>query len=153
LTTKLPKVRLDGDPQHAGFHFRAAQEVASNGKQNTYYLRPDGRGKVGETRNWDAKKPDPRTVDLPWNAMSFVVGGKRYTVLRVVHPANPRPSRGSERDYGRFGDYCEYDLTPDKPLHLRYRLWVQAGEMTVEQCQAIAAAFRTPPAASWESPR
>jgi hypothetical protein len=153
LTTKRPKVRLDGDPQHAGFHFRAAQEVASNGKQNTYYLRPDGKGKIGETRNWDAKKPDPRTVDLPWNALSFVVGGKRYTVLRIVHPANPGPARGSERDYGRFGDYFEYDLTPDKPLHLRYRLWVQCGEMTVEQCKALAAAFRTPPAMSWESPR
>ena len=153
VTTKLPLVRLDGDPQHAGFHFRAAQEVARNGKQNTYYLRPDGKGKVGETRNWEARKPDSRTIDVPWNAISFVVGGQRYTVLRIVHPTNPSPARGSERDYGRFGDYFEYDLTPDKPLHLRYRLWVQAGEMTVERCQAIAAAFRTPPAVSWQSSR
>ncbi len=145
LSTDLSHVRLDGDPQHAGFHFRANQEVAKNGRQNTYYLRPDGRGRVGETRNWDAKKPDPRTVNLPWNAMSFVVDGQRYTVLRIAHPANPGESRGSERDYGRFGDYCEFDLTPQKPLLLRYRLWVQAGEMTVEQCAAIAAAFRQPP--------
>ena len=57
LQTKLDKVRLDGDPQHAGFHFRAAQEVAKNGKENTYYLRPDGKGKIGETRNWDARRP------------------------------------------------------------------------------------------------
>jgi hypothetical protein len=145
LSTKLDKVRLDGDPQHAGFHFRANQEVAKNGKENTYYLRPDGKGKVGETRNWDPKGADKRTVNLPWNAMSFVTEGKRYTVLRINHPDNPGETRGSERDYGRFGDYFEYDLTPDKPLKLKYRVWVQEGEMTVEQCNAIAAAFVHPP--------
>ena len=151
LSTKLDKVRLDGDPQHAGFHFRANQEVAKNGKENTYYLRPDGKGKTGETRNWDPNakavvSKDPRTVGMPWNACSFVTGGKRYTVLRVNHPDNPKESRGSERDYGRFGDYFEYDLTPDKPLKLKYRVWVQTGEMTVEQCAAMAEAFVHPPA-------
>jgi methane monooxygenase PmoA-like len=147
LSTKLDKVRLDGDPQHAGFHFRAAQEVAKNGKANTYYLRPDGKGKIGETRNWDPKgKADPKTVNLPWNACSFVIDGKRYTVLRVNHPDNPKETRGSERDYGRFGDYFEYDLTPDKPLRVKYRVWVQEGEMTVEQCKALAEGFVSPPA-------
>jgi hypothetical protein len=151
LSTKLDKVRLDGDPQHAGFHFRANMEVSKNGKENTYYLRPDGKGKPGETRNWDANPKaevvkDPRAVNLPWNAMSFVVDGKRYTVLRINHPDNPGETRGSERDYGRFGDYFEYDLTPDKPLKLKYRVWVQEGEMTVDQCNAMAAAFVSPPA-------
>jgi hypothetical protein len=74
-----------------------------------------------------------------------VVSGQRYTVLRVNHPDNPKPARGSERDYGRFGDYFEYDLTPDHPLNLRYRVWVQPGEMTVEQCAAIARTFVAPP--------
>jgi hypothetical protein len=146
LSTKLDKVRLDGDPQHAGFHFRANQEVAKNGKENTYYLRPDGKGKNGETRNWDPKKADPKTVNLPWNACSFVTGGKRYTVVRINHPDNPKETRGSERDYGRFGDYFEYDLTPEKPLKLKYRVWVQEGEMTGEQCSALADAFVHPPA-------
>lgn len=151
LTTKLDKVRLDGDPQHAGFHFRANMEVSKNGKENTYYLRPDGKGKPGETRNWDANPKaaivkDPRTVNLPWTAMSFVVGGKRYTVLRINHPDNPGETRGSEREYGRFGDYFEYDLSPDKPLKLKYRVWVQEGEMTVDECKAMAAAFVSPPA-------
>jgi len=152
LSTKLDKVRLDGDPQHAGFHFRANQEVAKNGKDNTYYLRPDGKGKTGETRNWDPNPKanpmkDPRTVNLPWNACSFVTGGKRYTVLRIGHPNNPKETRGSERDYGRFGDYFEYDLTPDKPLKLKYRVWVQEGEMTADQCNAVAEAFTHPPVA------
>jgi len=151
LSTKLDKVRLDGDPQHAGFHFRANQEVAKNGKDNTYYLRPDGKGKIGDTRNWDANPKavvtkDPRTVNLPWNACSFVTSGKRYTVLRIGHPDDPKETRGSERVYGRFGDYFEYDLTPDKPLKLKYRVWVQEGEMTVEQCNAMTEAFTHPPA-------
>lgn len=153
LATKLPKVRLDGDPQHAGFHFRANQEVAKNGKENTYYVRPDGKGKVGETRNWDPNPKavvgkDPRTINLPWDACSFVTGGKRYTVVRINHPENPKETRGSERDYGRFGDYFEYDLTPDKPLKLKYRVWVQEGEMTVEECNALAESFVTPPVAT-----
>ncbi|MBA4062889.1 MAG: hypothetical protein C0501_04120 [Isosphaera sp.] len=147
LSTKLDRVRLDGDPQHAGFHFRANMEVSKNGKENTYYLRPDGKGKPGETRNWDAKGKSPAAVNLPWNAVSFVAGGKRWTVLRVNHPDNPGEKRGSERDYGRFGDYFEYDLAADKPLKLKYRVWAQEGEMTVEQCNAIAAAFVSPPAA------
>jgi hypothetical protein len=146
VTTALDKVRLDGDPQHAGFHFRANMEVSKTNKE-TYYVRPDGRGKPGETRNWEPKGKDPKTVNLPWDACSFVVGGKRYTVLRINHPDNPKETRGSERDYGRFGDYFEYDLTPKTPLKLKYRVWSQEGEMTVEQCAALAEAFVTPPAA------
>jgi hypothetical protein len=144
LTTELAKVRLDGDPQHAGFHFRAAQEVAKNGKENTYYLRPDGKGKIGETRNWDPKT-GKGPVNQPWNAMSFVIGGTRYTVLRMTHPDNPGEARGSERDYGRFGDYFEYDLTPQTPLKVRYRIWVQEGEMTGEECENIYRSFVYPP--------
>jgi len=153
LSTKLDKVRLDGDPQHAGFHFRANMEVSKNGKANTYYLRPDGKGKIGDTRNWDPKGANKQTIGLPWNAVSIVVGEQRYTVLRVNHPENPGETRGSERDYGRFGDYFEYDLTPEKPLKLKYRVWVQPGEMTVEQCQAIADAFVSPPATKAAAPK
>lgn len=148
LTTPLDKVRLDGDPQHAGFHFRATQEVSKSTAKQTYYLRPDGKGELGETRNWDAKGKNSKTVNLPWNAMSFVTDGNRYTALRVNHPDNPGETRGSERDYGRFGDYFEYDLTPTHPLRLKYRVWVQEGEMTVDQCAAIAAAFVHPPKAA-----
>jgi hypothetical protein len=144
LTTELPKVRLDGDPQHAGFHFRANHEVSKTNKQ-TYYVRPDGVGKPGETRNWTPGTKDTSTVNLPWDACSFVVAGKRFTALRIVGADNPKDTRGSERDYGRFGDYFEYDLTPSTPLKLSYRIWLQEGEMTVEECAAIAEGFRNPP--------
>ena len=142
LSTSLDSVKLDGDPQHAGFHFRATQEVSKSTAKQTYYLRPDGKGKEGETRNWDVKGKDAKTVDLPWNAMSFVTNEKRYTVLRVPHPDNPKTTRGSERDYGRFGDYFEYELTPKTPLKLKYRIWLQEGEMTGEQCEAITEGFK-----------
>ena len=145
LSTKLDKVRLDGDPQHAGLPLPGRQEVPKNGKENTYYLRPDGKGKTGDTRNWDAKGKDREDGEPAVERVSFVIGGKRYTVLRINHPDNPKETRGSERDYGRFGDYFEYDLTPDKPLKLKYRVWVQEGEMTVEQCSALAAAFVSRP--------
>ena len=140
LTTDRPKVKLDGDPQHAGFHFRAAMEVATKTKNETIYTRPDGTDKPGATRNWDPKTKQGPT-NLPWNAMSFVVGGERYTTLRIDHPKNPKESRGSERDYGRFGDYFEYELTPEQPLTVMYRVWVQPGTMTVAECAAMAKEF------------
>ncbi|MBA3480293.1 MAG: PmoA family protein, partial [Pirellulales bacterium] len=105
----LDVVHFDGDPQHAGFQFRASQEVPDKTAKQTYYLRPDGKGKEGETRNWDHAKPDApgnkQSEDLPWNAVSIVLGGKRYTVLYLDHRGNPKPARYSERDYARFGSY------------------------------------------------
>lgn len=135
-------VKLDGDPQHAGFHFRASSAVEGHDKE-TYFLRPDGKGEPGKEINWDPKtKKGP--VNLPWNAMSFVIDGKRYTVLYLDHPDNPKEARQSERTYGRIGTYFEYQLTPQKPLFVKYRLWIQSGEMTVEQCEALSKAFVEP---------
>jgi hypothetical protein len=127
------EVKLDGDPQHAGFHFRASNDVGAKTAKQTYYLRPDGQGKPGETRNWPGHK---RHVDLPWNAMSFVVGEERFTALYLDKPTNPKEARFSERDYGRFGSYFEYTLTKDKPLAVHYRVWVQRGEISGEQAQS-----------------
>jgi len=142
----VAKVRLDGDPQHSGFHLRLSNEVAEQFNKKmpqTYFLRPDGKGQIGEERNWDPKtKKGP--VNLPWDAMCFVLGGKRYTALYLDRPDNPKEARGSERVYGRVGNYFEYDLTEDKPLRLNYRVWLQEGEMTVEQCEALSRAFVEP---------
>jgi hypothetical protein len=136
-------VKLDGDPQHAGFHFRAADEVASTTKNQTYFVRPDGPGKPGETRNWDPKtRKGP--VNLPWDAMSFVLGGARYTAAYLDRPANPKEARFSERDYGRFGSYFEYEVTEKNPLEVSYRVWLQEGEMTVPQVNALSTGFIEP---------
>lgn len=145
LASTVGKVRLDGDPAHAGFQFRAAQEVADK-PAGTYYLRPDGKGAPGEFRNWSAKVPDPRCVNLPWYAVSFEIGPKRYTAVYLDQPANPHEARFGERDYARFGCYFEYELDKDNDLLVGYRLWLQEGEMTVEQAAALSADFADPPA-------
>jgi len=137
-------IHLDGDPQHAGFHFRAAQEVADKTATQTYYLRTDGKGELDETRNWEEggdAAMNAQCTNRPWDAMSFVLGDQRYTVLYIDHPDNRKPARYSERDYGRFGSYFVTDVTPEKPLDVRYRIWVQEGEMTVDECNAKANEF------------
>jgi hypothetical protein len=140
LTTDLPDgVKLDGDPQHAGFHFRANAKVEEAAKK-TYFLRPEGKGKEGEEKNWEPKsKKGP--VNLPWNAMCFELEGKRYTVVYLDHPDSPKEARQSERTYGRIGTYFEYHLTKEKPLFVRYRLWIQDGEMSAETCAQMSQAF------------
>jgi hypothetical protein len=133
-------IHLDGDPQHAGFHFRAAQEVAASTAKQTYYLRTSGKGALDETRNWEPNGQNAamnvECENRPWLAMCFVLNKERYTVLYLDHPNNPKPARYSERDYGRFGSYFVADVTSEKPLDVKYRVWVQAGEMTVDECAA-----------------
>ncbi len=149
LTTTQPKVRLDGEPQHAGFQFRAAQYVPDKTAKLTYYLRPDGNDEPGNFRNW-SNQPNETEInlkhfDLPWNALSFVLADdKRLTCCYLDHHDNPKPARFSERDYGRFGSYFEYELTPDKPLDLQYRIWLQDGEMSVEQATSLSRDFNEP---------
>ncbi len=142
LTPVVAPIKLDGDPQHAGFHFRADNEVNDKTAKETIYVRPDGAGKPGETRNWPGQKAH---ADLPWDAMSFVLGGKRYTVAYLDHPQNPKEARFSERDYGRFGSYFEYTLEQGKTVEVRYRLWLQEGQMKPEEVAARSADFVDPP--------
>lgn len=145
VTTTGEPITLDGDPQHAGFHFRADNEVAEKTKAETYYLRPDGKDKPGATRNWDAKSANPQATNEAWKVLSFVLGGKRYSTLYLDHPSNPKEARSSERDYGRFGSYFEYQITPEKPLRVCYRMVVKEGEFTAEEAAALSADFVEPP--------
>lgn len=145
LSSTVGKVKLDGDPQHAGFQFRAAEEVAAKNQKLTYYLRPDGKGAPGETRNWSHKDPRADCVNLPWKAMSFVLCDKRYTAVYVDKPTNPKEARHSERPYGRFGSYFEYELDEGKDLAINYRLWLRDGEVTADEAAALSADFVDPP--------
>ena len=149
LETAGSNVKLDGDPQHAGFHFRAAQEVADKTHLQTIYIRTGDTAKPGETINWDGKTKDPRTINQPWKGMSFVLGEQRFTTAMLDLPTNPKEARFSERDYGRFGSYFTYDLTKDHPLEVRYRVWLQKGQMTPDQgAAALAPEFVEPLAAT-----
>ena len=145
LSTDDGKIELKGDPQHAGFQFRASNDVPEKTADKTYYIRTTGVGKPGEYRNWPDQKDQ---VNFPWKGVSFVLGDDRYTVANLDRPENPKESRFSERDYARFGSYFEYDVTKDKPLELNYRIWVQPGEMSVEEIDTMAKDFTEPVVAS-----
>ena len=139
LTPVIAPIKLDGDPQHAGFHFRAANEVDA---KKTYFLRPSGKGEEGKEQNWPGNK---QQVNLPWNAMSFVLGDQRYTCAYLDHPQNPKEARFSERTYGRFGSYFVHTVEEGKPLVVRYRLWLQEGELKAEETASKGADFTDPP--------
>lgn len=148
LESEVGPLKLDGDPQHAGFQFRASQSVPDKTKHLTYYIRPDGKGEPGKFRNWSAKKNETslnrQHVNLPWNALNFTIGDNNYTCCYLDHPDNPKESRFSERDYGRFGSYFEYALDNDRPLQLRYRIWLQDGAMEVEEIESLSREFVEP---------
>lgn len=138
LTPTVPELRLDGDPQHAGFQFRANNSVAEDTAKQTYYIRPDsGIGEPGKTINWSAKNDTPATRDVPWKGICFLLEDKPYSVAYLDHPDNPKPARYSERDYGRFGSYFVKDLTPEEPLTVNYRLVIRSGRMEPEEIDSL----------------
>jgi hypothetical protein len=131
--TKLRAVRgdvyLDGDPEHAGFQFRAHNDVAAGGAdaKARYLFHEDGI---------DAH----RDKDLPWVAMSFGLRGRNYSVLHMDHPENARPTIYSAyRDYGRFGAFFKQKMDAGRTLKLRYRIWV--GKETTSERRRLASAY------------
>tara|TARA_B110000003_G_C16638822_1_gene529372 strand:- start:385 stop:1338 length:954 start_codon:yes stop_codon:yes gene_type:complete len=139
LSTDQKLVKFDGDPQHAGFQFRASNEVAESNSKQTYYIRPvDGKDVKGKTKNWPK---DTDMTNLLWKAQSVVVGGNRYTTVYLDHPGNPKPSFFSERDYGRFGSYFKSEITPSKPLLVKYRLNISLKERSIKDCKHLSSLF------------
>ncbi len=142
LTPTVPEVHLDGDPQHAGFQFRANNEVAEESSNATYYIRPDsGVGATGATINWSTKTDSVKTRDLAWKAMCVMLEKKHYTVTYLDRPGNPKPARFSERDYGRFGSYFATDVIPEKPLTVKYRIVIHQGEMEAESVAKLSKTY------------
>jgi hypothetical protein len=116
-------LQLGGDPQHAGFQFRAHNDVSGadqkSGKTGTAtYLRPEG-AQFTKNDEW---------LNCNWAACSFKVKGNPYTVVHMDHPSNPRPITYSTRPYARFGSYGPTTVDKDKPLKLRYRLILLDGK-------------------------
>jgi hypothetical protein len=135
---------LDGDPQHSGFYFCASNEVAEKTKGQTYFLRPSGMSKPGEYLS-TAEHRDQ--VNPPWKGMSFVVGGERFTAVIFDRPKNPKEVRFSEHDDGQFGAYFAGKVTEYECLQVSYRFWLQTGEMTIKEIEAMAKDFTDPPVA------
>jgi len=116
-------VYLDGDPEHAGFQYRAHDAVAKGGKEvkAIYLFHEDGI--------------DPgKDKDLPWAAMSHGLGNRQYSVQYMNHPDNPKATIYSAyRDYGRFGAFFQQKIKAGETLTLAYRIWVGQGEMPQRQ--------------------
>ncbi len=141
LESLQDEIVVDGDPQHAGFQFRASDEVNTSTKGQTYYIRPgDGKDEPGKTKNWPGNKD---MTNLLWKGQSLVVGGNRYTTVYLDHPDNPKPSFYSERDYGRFGSYFKTTVKKGEGnrLAINYRLNIKPGERTPEECAALSKAY------------
>lgn len=135
LRSLTGEIMLGGDMHHAGFQYRATNEVSER-EDETYYLHPpDG-----------VERPD--APEIPWSAMSYALGESRFTVVHMNHPINPRPTDYSdeERKYGRFGAFFTHKLLPEEPLRLRYRLYIVEGEPpTPEAIDARYLDFIAPP--------
>lgn len=127
LESRKGTIVLDGDRQHAGLQFRAAQVVAK--ENSARYIRParfPEQDKAFEVE--DSKQPNGH-INLGWLAMSYPVDGQTYTVQYCEDPSLPKPSRYSERPYGRFGAFFKTELTPEKPFEMRYRFVITAGQI------------------------
>jgi hypothetical protein len=124
LESRRGTITLDGDRQHAGLQFRADQPVAD--AKGTRYIRPAAFPQKPEAIEVGEKEP-LQHVNLGWFAGTFELEGRRYTVAYFEDPSLPKPSRYSERPYGRFGAFFKTTLEPERPLTLRYRLEIHEG--------------------------
>jgi hypothetical protein len=130
-------VALRGDPQHAGFQLRVADEVAQ--RKDARYVRP-ATAQGGKDDVW---------TDCPWVTALCTVAGRAVAVQHMSHPANPQPVSYVTRAYGRFGAYFTADLTPTEPLRLCYRLLVlpvtDTTDLSVARFARAYADFAQPP--------
>jgi hypothetical protein len=124
-------LRLAGDLQHSGVHFRASNEVHGRATETSYLTAPKGKTK-GE--------------DLKWCLLKFPIGTNVYSALQLNHPSNPVEEL-STRNYGRFGYFFKRALKKGEPLTLKYRFIIQkeAGSQNSDdraaQAEAAYAAF------------
>jgi hypothetical protein len=140
LESRRGDITLNGDRQHAGFQFRAAQPVAeSNGGT---YLRPKSFPQGTAAVQVGDKGDPPAHINLDWFALSYEINKQRYTVEYFDNPNLPKPSLFSERPYGRFGTFFKTTLKVDTPLEMKYRIIVARGKPSVDGVQSRYDAFR-----------
>ena len=109
------ETKIDGDPEHAGLQFRPADEVT---KSETVYTYPV------------ANANPHKDLDYPWVGETFVLAGKKYSVIYLNHPENPKGTIfSSYRDYGRFGGFFKTTLAANAELTLKVRLLIAEGAM------------------------
>lgn len=129
---------LGGDLQHAGIHFRAANEVATRAKETSYVSDPEDKQTKGKDWTPPAPKKDkdgkeikparePVKGDLNWCRLLFPIGDRWYAAAELNAPSNPVEEL-SWRDYGRFGFFFKRKLAAGESLDLNYRFFVEPAE-------------------------
>ncbi|MDB5322572.1 MAG: hypothetical protein JWN40_4203 [Phycisphaerales bacterium] len=116
-TLKAPDgdVALEGDPEHGGVQYRPAGDISA---KETTYLYPVEKA--------DARKD----VDYPWVGETYMLKGKKYSVVEMSSPENPKGTRWSAyRDYGRFGAYPKASVKSGESLTVKFRFLIADGEM------------------------
>jgi len=69
-------------------------------------------------------------LDYPWAGETFTLGGKRYSVVELNHPDNPKKTKWSTyRDYGRIGAFPKAEIKAGQTLTLKYAFLIADGEM------------------------
>jgi len=156
-------VSLEGDPHHAGFQFRAAQEVAEHPVETQYVLpagaKPDQpasatakddkrvRGKKATDDDDDdgdggveGKAGVIRNTD--WVASILKIKGHSYAVILMNNAQVPRPAVQVVRSYGRLGTFFESQLRKGSPVTAKFRLVVfDADKYTSRDPKDFAAMF------------
>ncbi|MGV3533477.1 MAG: DUF6807 family protein [Chthoniobacteraceae bacterium] len=112
--TAARDLRLDGDLQHAGVHFRGSKELLERTKETSYTWEPEVPSKNGKAESTEFK----------WARLTFPIGQRWYSATLLNSPKNPVEEL-STRDYGRFGFFFKRDLKADENLTLRYRVVTQ----------------------------
>ena len=119
---------LGGDPEHAGIQYRPANEV--DRKAATYVF--------------PGENADPRKdLDYPWVGQTYTLNARRYSVVIMNHPDNPKGTKFSAyRDYGRFGAFPVEKIAKGASRTFKYRFLVGEGEMfPVKLIQSTSNAF------------
>ena len=145
--TAARELRLDGDLQHAGIHFRASDEVAGRKAETVYISDPEDKETKG--RNWQSGPPkkdkDGKELasaksqkgDLNWCRLIFPIGERWFAASELNSPNNPIEEL-SWRDYGRFGFFFKKSLKKGEKLALDYRFFVEPAEAPAEKGQLSA---------------
>ncbi|WP_395139916.1 DUF6807 family protein [Armatimonas sp.] len=106
---------FDGDPEHAGLHFRPTD---ATDRANTVYLYPKADANAHKDR------------DYPWVGMTYTAEGNKYSIVMLSHPENPTGTAWSAyRNYGRFGAFYKTTIKKEETLKIQARFVVYKGEL------------------------
>jgi hypothetical protein len=130
LTPTAEVVKFDGQENLAGFRFVPSVD--------------------------ESTIPEYREAD-DWRAITYISEGTQYTAFCINHPSNPKPLAEDTVDRGKTAEQLGQlgrahsvgfsfpaELKDQRPLQVRYRMWIQGGKMPTEEIEAMARDFVDP---------